>query len=160
MCFHGFPQSQCHVKIGPPHFGTPSAPKFLNVRAPGSQNCFISALRRFIARCGRSQLLWSDHGSNFVGAKSDLKGLMKFLNTQMAQKDISDFCTTQHIEWKFIPEKVPHFGGLWESVVRSMKYHLKRVMSDVKLNFEECSTVLTQIEACTYEQSTACCLTV
>ena len=32
--------------------------------------------------------------------------------------------------------------------MRSMKYHLKRVMSDVKLTFEECSTVLTQIEAC------------
>ena len=66
----------------------------------------------------------------------------------MAQKDISEFCTTQHIEWKFIPERAPHFGGLWESAVRSMKYHLKRVVSDVKLTFEECSTVLTQIEAC------------
>ena len=113
-----------------------------------TSDCFISALRRFIARRGKPKLLWSDHGSNFVGAKSDLKGLVRFLNTQMAQKDISDFCTTQHIEWKFIPEKAPHFGGLWESAVRSMKYHLKRVMSDVKLTFEECSTVLTQIEAC------------
>ena len=32
--------------------------------------------------------------------------------------------------------------------MRSMKYHLKRVMSDVKLTFEECSTVLAQVEAC------------
>ena len=32
--------------------------------------------------------------------------------------------------------------------MRSMKYHLKRVVSDVKLTFEECSTILTQIEAC------------
>ena len=85
-----------------------------------TSDCFISALRRFIARRGKPKLLWSDHGSNFVGAKSDLKGLVKFLNTQMAQKDISDFCTTQHIEWKFIPEKAPHFGGLWESAVSSI----------------------------------------
>ena len=63
-----------------------------------TSDCFISALRRFIARRGKPKLLWSDHGSNFVGAKSDLKGLVRFLNTQMAQKDISDFCTTQHIE--------------------------------------------------------------
>jgi len=113
-----------------------------------TSDCFISALRRFVARRGKPKLLWSDHGSNFVGAKRDLKELVKFLNSQMAQKDISEFCTTQHIEWKFIPERAPHFGGLWESAVRSMKYHFKRVVSDVKLTFEECYTVLTQIEAC------------
>ena len=51
--------------------------------------CFISALRRFIARRGKPKLLWSDHGSNIVGAKSDLKELVKFLNTQMAQKEMN-----------------------------------------------------------------------
>ena len=32
--------------------------------------------------------------------------------------------------------------------MKSMKSHLKRVVSDVKLSYEELSTVLTQIEAC------------
>jgi len=34
---------------------------------------FIATLRRFIARRGKPSLLWSDHGSNFVGAVSELK---------------------------------------------------------------------------------------
>ena len=52
------------------------------------------------------------------------------------------------IEWRFIPERSPHFGGIWESAVKSMKYHLRQITSDVKFTFEEMSTVLCQIEAC------------
>ena len=47
-----------------------------------------------------------------------------------------------------IPEHAPHFGGLWKAAVKCMKTHLKKIVSDAKLNFEELTTVLTQIEAC------------
>ena len=50
--------------------------------------------------------------------------------------------------WKFIPERSPHFGGLWEAAVKSFKRHLSRIVGEVKLTFEELTTVLTQIEAC------------
>ena len=49
---------------------------------------------------------------------------------------------------EFIPEKAPHFGGLWEAAVKSFKRHLSHVTENVKLNFEELSTTLSQIEAC------------
>ncbi|XP_030746817.1 uncharacterized protein LOC115875489 [Sitophilus oryzae] len=48
----------------------------------------------------------------------------------------------------FIPPRSPHFGGLWESAVKSAKYHLKRVLNDQKLTFEELYTVIIQVEAC------------
>ena len=47
-----------------------------------------------------------------------------------------------------IPERAPHFGGLWEAAVKAMKTHLKRVIGETKLTFEELATVLTQVEAC------------
>ena len=41
----------------------------------------------------------------------------------------------------------PHFGGLWEAAV-SFKTHLRRVVGEVKLTYEELATTLAQIEAC------------
>lgn len=41
----------------------------------------------------------------------------------------------------------PHWGGIWESGIKSTKYHLYRLISDPKFTFEELSTILSQIEA-------------
>lgn len=73
---------------------------------------FIAALRRFIARRRKPSLIMSDHGTNFVGANRELQEMYNFLNEQRTRGEISDFCTTQNIQWKFIPERAPHFGGL------------------------------------------------
>ena len=40
---------------------------------------FISALRCFIARRGKPKVMLSDHDTNFVGAKNELKDLENFL---------------------------------------------------------------------------------
>ena len=84
--------------------------------------------------------MWSDNGSNFVGAQKDLKHLLDFLEDQKTQGALSQFCTSQKITWKFIPERSPYFGGPWESCVKSVKHHLKRILSAVKLTFEEYTT--------------------
>ena len=47
-----------------------------------------------------------------------------------------------------IPPHAPHFGGLWESAVKSTKRHLLRVVGDTRLTYKELYTVLTQVEAC------------
>nr|XP_012145743.1 PREDICTED: uncharacterized protein LOC105663128 [Megachile rotundata] len=52
------------------------------------------------------------------------------------------------IEWKLIPPHAPHFGGLWERAVRSAKHHVKCVIGDQRLTFEELYTLLTQVESC------------
>ena len=109
---------------------------------------FIAALRRFIARRGRPSTIWSDHGTNFVGAAREIKEMIQFLEKRKSQGAISQFCAAQNITWKFIPERAPHFGGLWEAAVKSMKYHLKRIVASTKFTFEEFTTILTQIEAC------------
>ena len=107
---------------------------------------FIAALRRFIARRGCPALIWSDHGSNFVGARTELKALQTLLSDHVTQGVISGFCSSQNIQWKYIPERSPYLGGTWESAVKSTKFNLKRVVSPVRLTFKEFTTVLTQIE--------------
>ncbi|KMQ88133.1 hypothetical protein RF55_12431 [Lasius niger] len=51
-------------------------------------------------------------------------------------------------QWPFNPPAASHFGGLWEAVVKSAKHHLRRVIGNATLTFEEMTTLLTQIEAC------------
>ncbi len=106
---------------------------------------FIACLRRFVSHRGKPNVVWCDHGTNFVG---ELQQLVEFLNEHRTAKVISEFCSTQGIQWNLIPEHAPHFGGLWAAAVKSTKFHLRRVVGDLKLTFEELVTVLTQIEAC------------
>ncbi|KMQ90475.1 hypothetical protein RF55_9768 [Lasius niger] len=51
-------------------------------------------------------------------------------------------------EWSFIPPGAPHFGGLWKAGVKSVKYHLQRILGEHKLTYEEMATLMSQIEAC------------
>ena len=113
-----------------------------------TSEAFIACLRRFIARRGRPTLVWSDHGTNFVGAAREIKELFQFLREQETQGAISNFLSGQSIEWRFIPQHAPHFGGLWEAAVKSMKTHMRRVLGCVRFTYEELSTVLVQVEAC------------
>ena len=113
-----------------------------------TSDAFISCLRRFTARRGKPSLIMSDHGTNFVGANRELKEIDQFLQQQKTQRKISEFCSNSSIRWKFIPERSPHFGGLWEAAVKAMKTHLKRVIGDTKLTFEELTMLLAQVEVC------------
>ena len=98
-----------------------------------SSDAFLACLRRFMGRCGLPSTIWSDNGSNFVGAKREFSELKQFFSDQQISGEISEYCTTENIEWKIIPEHGPHFGGLWESAVCSMKTHLGQIIGNVKL---------------------------
>ena len=58
---------------------------------------FLATLCRFIARRGLPTLIWSDHGTNFVGAKRELKELYQFLEQGKPQGILSDFCASRNI---------------------------------------------------------------
>jgi hypothetical protein len=70
------------------------------------------------------------------------------LNSVTFQEEINNFMSTEGVRWHFIPPDLPHFGGLWEAGIKSMKYHMRRVIGNVCISFEDMSTILTQIEAC------------
>lgn len=106
---------------------------------------FLSALKRFLSRRGPVKVLYSDHGTNFVGANSYLKELYKFLNSEFRPR-FEEELTENRIEWKFIPPASPHFGGCWESMVKIIKTHLFKVIGQQLLSYEELITVLAQIE--------------
>ncbi|XP_062541820.1 uncharacterized protein LOC134209807 [Armigeres subalbatus] len=106
----------------------------------------IAALQRFISRRGIVSNMFSENGTTFVGANHELADLRRLFEDQAHQRKLHDFCASKGIQWHFIPPRSPHFGGIWEAGVKSAKHHLKRVVGETKLTFEEMSTFLTQCD--------------
>lgn len=110
-------------------------------------NAFLAAFRRFVSRRGACTDLYSDCGTNFVGASKELQVLYNRSKSSLPE-DLQHALGVNGTNWHFIPPASPHFGGLWEAGVKSTKYHLKRITKDRVLNFEELTTLLCQIESC------------
>lgn len=108
---------------------------------------FLACLKRFISRRGLPTDIFCDNASTFKSAKTQLHELFKQFNTKEHQSLVHSFASSKGITFHFIPCYSPVFGGLWESSVKSVKYHLKRVVQKALLTYEQLSTVLCQIEA-------------
>ncbi|XP_043661648.1 uncharacterized protein LOC122625622 [Drosophila teissieri] len=108
---------------------------------------FIAAFQRFIARRAKPTDLYSDNGTTFHGGKRTLDDMRRLAIQQAKDEELAGFFANEGISWHFIPPSAPHFGGMWEAGVRSIKLHMKRILGSKALTFEELSTVLTQIEA-------------
>ncbi|XP_014212380.1 uncharacterized protein LOC106642191 [Copidosoma floridanum] len=96
----------------------------LEVASDLSTHAFLAAYSRFTAPRGVCAVLYSDNATNFKGAASELQRMLAS----------SSFASN-------ISEKL-------EAAVRSAKHHLKRVIGETRLTFEELSTLCTKIEAC------------
>ncbi|XP_043494166.1 uncharacterized protein LOC122519065 [Polistes fuscatus] len=107
---------------------------------------FIAAYRRFVGRRGICQTLYSDNATNFQGADKELR--VMFNRASKFYQKVASLLANDGTNWKFIPPSAPHYGGLWEAGVKSVKHHLRRVIGEHTLTFEELSTVLVEIEAC------------
>ena len=103
---------------------------------------FLNSFRRFVARRGLPTKVWTDNGTNFVGAKTELyKGLKELDKTK-----IYNYCTKHEIEWNFISPSAPHKGGIWERLIQTVKRVLMAVFRTGRLTDEILSTVLCEVE--------------
>lgn len=88
---------------------------------------FLDAFKRFMGRHGIPGVVFSDNAKTFVSA--------------------AKVVASQSINWKFIPPRTPHQGGIWEAAVKSAKSHLLRVTKGHARTFEEYLTLFTEIQA-------------
>lgn len=107
-----------------------------------SKEAFISCLKPFISRRGKPYEIFSDNGRNFVAAAKELGDSLK-----SNADSIIDFAASEQIKFNFHPAYAPHFSGLAEAGIKSAKHHIKRVLGNANLTFEELSTLFTQVEA-------------
>ncbi|XP_071580460.1 uncharacterized protein [Temnothorax nylanderi] len=106
---------------------------------------FLAAFRRFTSRRGLCAEVFPDCDTNFVGTDRVLREVFRAASPD--GRRIANAATAEGIKWHFNPPAAPHFGGLWEAAVKSTKHHLRRVIGETTLTFEELSTFLAQVEA-------------
>ncbi|XP_052743215.1 uncharacterized protein LOC128199140 [Bicyclus anynana] len=108
---------------------------------------FLGCLKRQISRRGKPSQVHCDNFSSFKSASNQLNELYKLHASQYHQANVQKFAAEQGINFHFIPCYSPTFGGLWEAAVKSTKYHLRRVVQNSLLTYEQLNTVLCEIEA-------------
>nr|XP_043067300.1 uncharacterized protein LOC122321439 [Drosophila bipectinata] len=98
-----------------------------------STEAFLAALRRFMSLRGKCAQIYSDNGRNFVGAKRALDEMQQLLASTNHRDLVSQTLADEGINWVFIPPYAPRWGGKWESSVRSVKLHLRRIIGNTIL---------------------------
>lgn len=108
-----------------------------------STESFLMAYQRFTTIRGHPKKIWSDPGTNFVGAKSVLKELYQFLDSldKSAVEDTSAQNGTDW-HWTILPADSPHRNGSAEASVRMVKKAFQSLGKESGLCFSEFQTTL------------------
>ena len=100
-------------------------------------------VERFASRRGTPVIIWSDNGTNFVGAEKELRENIEKWNTinivvELAQKGIK--------KCRFNPPSAPYQGRIWERLVRSFKRVIYTMFGTCHLTGEVLSTTFCLVE--------------
>ena len=106
-------------------------------------NSFLNALSRFISRRSNPTHLYSDNGTNFVGAEHVLRESIQNLD----QCKVNEFLSLRNINWHFNPPNASHMGGAWEQMIRSVHRILSITFKGQVLTNDTLQTIIIKIEA-------------
>jgi len=105
---------------------------------------FINALRRFISRRGSPEKIYSDNGTNFVGAKAELEKSLRQVDKMLVQR----FCLKENIDWTFNPPGASHMGGSWERMIRTVRQVLNGLFNiHTRLSDDMLDTLFCEVES-------------
>lgn len=105
-----------------------------------STDAFLNGLRCFIAIRGNVRLIRCDQGTNFIGAKHELKQALRELDgDQVATQLLKLDC-----EFKLNPPSSSHMGGVWERQIRNVRNVLDGILeqSGTQLSISSLRTFL------------------
>lgn len=108
-----------------------------------SSESFLTAYQRFTSIRGHPLKVWSDPGTNFIGAKPMLEDLYAFLRSQDTA-GLEEYATQKGTKWswKVLPADSPHRNGASEAAVRIAKRALQSLDKSTNLTFIEFLTAL------------------
>lgn len=104
---------------------------------------FLHTYQRFTALRGHPRKLWSDQGTNFVGARPVLQELYEFLSN-IDKDHVQEKAVLRGTDWTWVfhPADSPHRNGAAEAAVRVLKRALSSVGKECDLTALEFQTLL------------------
>ena len=113
-----------------------------------STDSFLNAYRRFVCRRGPVRQMRSDQGTNFVGAKGELKESLNEMDNDVIRNEL----LRRNCDWIIQKMNVPyasHMGGVWERQIRSVRNILCVLFSQHGriLDDESLRTFITEAES-------------
>lgn len=115
----------------------------LEVASSLDTDACLNAIRRFLARRGQVREMYSDNGTNFRSADSELRKSIKEWNTSKIEKHLQQ----KGVQWNFNPPAGSHHGGSWERLIRSVRKILNITVKEQLLDEEGLHTLLCEAEA-------------
>jgi transposase InsO family protein len=106
-------------------------------------DCFIQVLLRFIARRGKPEVIRSDNGSNFVGAKGEVRKAMESWNAAVIDNTLKQ----RDIQWIMNPPGASHMGGSWERQIRTIRSILFALCKEQLMDEESLPTLMCLVES-------------
>ena len=82
-----------------------------------SSDAFINALRCLLAIRGPVSRLYSDRGTNFIGANNEFKAAL----AEMSSEAVSQFLQDNQCQFVFNTPSSSHMGGSWERLIRTIR---------------------------------------
>lgn len=87
-------------------------------------DAFINALRCFISIRGAVRHIRSDQGTNFVGAKRELRNALK----EVSKERVAVYLAANQCDFCLNAPSSSHAGGIWERQIRTIKAILNSVL--------------------------------
>ncbi|XP_043862777.1 uncharacterized protein LOC122756629 [Drosophila santomea] len=119
---------------------------YLRIRGKPPTKAYLAVFVCFATKAIHVEVV-SDLTTDSFIASLKLESLKQFLFKDETTKTIHYFCRSEFINFHFIPPRAPHFGGIWEAAVKSVKGLLNRTLRDTRLTFEELATAAADVEA-------------
>ena len=106
---------------------------------------FINGFRRFMSRRGTPMKVWSDNGTNLVGASPEILKCLEKLD----EEKIRRFGLEKEVEWNFNTPHASHKGGVWERQIRTIRKILSSLICkhQDKMSDEVLNTFFCEVEA-------------
>lgn len=100
-----------------------------------STDMFINALRCFISLRGVVRQLYCDCGTNFVGARNELREALKECDV----KTLETFLAENQCKFIFNAASASHAGGVWERQIRTVRNVLNATLSQCSGRLDDSS---------------------